>query len=440
MSYDFEKVPVQCTSLSPQVRIVSNSPIKQLSSEVSKPPLELLRCEETCTTNNAQERERASTILQTAWRCYLAEAKYQKTVSERNEKTLEARKLEKRQAQEEELKRVEHELQEIEDKHESDIKMLKEAMRAEKRALKERARRKFEKHVQKLNETIQAEQEALEALNHLEIAELTNESESLKDTLADLEAKIHEIEQENSKLQQANSSISELFDSLNEFARKKSESKKKLAAAAQKLTDVYEPKIKAELKQVAISCKAETKLKELHRGCIYRIIQGVQTSDAYDHELYEEVMQTMKECEGFVGNTVMDFNQSINFLTALDKIAPPVEDNSATLVEVKENDSFGHTNSSTDVNNSFSWGASVALGDSSKLDPGKSCTESQVFGSEAWESKVESDDNWESFGDGWTSGPNLEDFLEKKFKLNDIDCQSHDSWRTKHEDLMSYIK
>lgn len=380
-----------------------------------------------------QEKTQASVVLQSAWRCYLAVTKYQKTVSRRNEEILETKNLEKKRRLEEESKQTEQLLRDVEDKRIADIKMLKESIRAEKRALKEKARRKFEKHVQKVTETWKAEQEALDALNRLEMSELTDEAEKLKESLVDLESKMHEVEEENSQLQKANNDVGELFDSLNEFARRKTESKKKLVTAAQKLVEVYKPKIKAELVQSVLSCKVETKLKDYNRSYIYKIAHTVLTSDAYDHELYEGVMKTIHECESFLGNTVLSPNQAIDDM-------PIVESNVADAKDKNSSSSGRNSDTSTEMNQSCSWGVSSAWGEGSAWNLGRSMTENQLCDSRVWEVGESPGSNWENFEDGWASGRNLEDMLDKAFQLNDIDCQSHNSWRTEHEDLMSCIR
>ncbi len=424
-----DKQLVQLSILSSKMTVPFVDCVKVIASVV---PYESSNSEEMCAESVVQVKARASITLQTAWRCYLAVTKYQMKVSERNDKMQEAKRVEKRRMQEEELKRMQLLLEGIENERKADIKALKETMRAEKKALKELARRKFEKHVQMLDENKKAEQDALDALNQLELSELADESEKLKVTVSDLKSKIDEVEEENAKLQQANNDISDLFDSLNEFARKKAESKRKLTDAAQKLSQVYMPKIKADINQSILSCKVETKLKESHRACVYKISHCVQASDAYDHELYEDVMKTINECESFLGISVLSHNQSIDFLTSVENNAIDLKDRNASDDLV--------SSSCADENNSSPSGLGAIRSESDKSDWEVSWTDGQLFGSSAWETIDSSFGHGTSADDAWNTGRNLEEFLNKKFQLEDIDCQSHNSWQTEHEDRMACIR
>lgn len=400
-----------------QINLCDQSVSSQGSSEPS-----------VCTNDEITTKVRASVILQTAWRCYLAVTNYQTSVQKRNETILETKALQKRKDQEDALKEMEARLQGIEIRKIEEIAMIKATMRAEKRILKDRARRKFEKHIQKLAENQQAEQEALESLNHLEIESLTEESKSLEATIKDLEANMDEIKEANSKLEQTNSHISELFASLNDFARRKTESKRKLILATQKVSKVYKPKIKEDLMKSVLACHMETRLKENYRCHLYKIAQGLQTSDAYDHVLYEDVMKEIKECEDLTGSTVMTHKEAIDYMNMVQTNAKKVQEN-----ETSEDTWWA---SSADMNYSTTWGASGNASEANLWNSSACWTESQVLASSAWCS----DDNWaDAQDDGWSSGDNLEKLLEKTFELDDIDCQSHNSWRTEHEDLMSCV-
>ena len=139
--------------------------------------------------------------------------------------------------------------------------------------------------------------------------------------IAELANKSASVKEENSKLEQANDEISNMFKSLNEFALKKMEEKNKVAPLLHKLS---KQQIPTGIKKISVATQEgniEAKEKEVYRRYVYRIVHTLQTSDLYDHELYEEVMETVKACESELGNEALDFEESANLVGAFNESA-----------------------------------------------------------------------------------------------------------------------
>eukprot|EP00934_Nitzschia_sp_Nitz4_P009218 Nitzschia sp. Nitz4//scaffold121_size67750//64051//65406//NITZ4_006079-RA/size67750-processed-gene-0.23-mRNA-1//-1//CDS//3329534384//9208//frame0 len=432
-------------SLSPK-RLLAVLPISL------SPPLTSLQDESEAVDKDQQERQqrrrsrRAARKIQSIARGFLARKSYFQKVQQRDRAMLEAYKVERRKMKEEELHRLKHQLAEIELQTSADIKAMKHEMKAEKKALKEKARRKFEKYIQKQEKSMEEERAASEAMNQLELVELEEEQRQLQASLKDIEEKTKAMASENAKLESTNNDISKLFHSLNDFAKGKMQGKKRLLAAQQKLSKVFKPKITADLKKGAAACSSETKLKELFQRSMYRVVQGVQTSDAYDQLLYEEVLGLLTKCEEELGNEVLPLNESTDF-QHLDMAGSMRFDTSI--------ENFGDSKNWTSVadlgqsqwNLSKNWNLSSNWDDAGNNSWsrdgaafGESCNwdvkagANQILGS-GWESKNWASSNWE------TEEMNLAESLgnlDKKLNLTDIDCQSHDSWRTEHESLFTW--
>jgi hypothetical protein len=382
-----------------------------------------------------QENLKVSAVirLQTVFRTHLARTRYKKAVLKRDEQALEASRLEKRRAQEEQLKLMEEQLRAIEQQSKADRRKLKTAFRAEKRAAKERVRTKLKRLVKKLAKDKLAEQKAVDSLGRLELSELANESKRLKEDLKDMENKILNEKNRKVSLLQAHNDISKVFDSLNEFCRKQTEGRKKLVTASEKLSRLFKPKIKAALREGVLACSIETKLKELHRGYMYKLAQGVHGSDLYDQLLHEEVMELITECEGSLGNDAWNLHQSIDYLDF------GSSENAEVLCQNLD-ESRDLSNSNASLNLSFTLdaarSASSSWQESGEVDLNVNWNASQFHDSGSQELAGGS---WGANEVSWSSGK-LGELLDEKLQLIDIDCQSHNSWQTEHGSLITWIE
>jgi hypothetical protein len=141
------------------------------------------------------------------------------------------------------------------------------------------------------------------------LAEIEKEERVLKAAQIDLDLMLAETMGENTSLRHANENIQGMFTSLNEFAKEKMEEKKELVVAQQEATKVLIPKFKRDIAAMNSAGMVEAAVKDVYRGYMYKNLQAILNSDAYDEALYEEIMVSIQECEIYLGNEVLDPDQ-----------------------------------------------------------------------------------------------------------------------------------
>jgi hypothetical protein len=275
-------------------------------------------------------------------RRFLARAQFEKLSLKKDSDIYAAYKTDTNDVQERAISLMQEKIQEKQRETEAEIRVMREAFENEKRAYGEQMRRKIKATMDKQHDVNTQVDVQKECHNQGIIRELEEEQKQLEATRNGIRDRNDEMREENKKLEQANDEVSKLFSSLNDFARKKTEEKKKLALVQQKLDKERFPKARREFAQAVLECNIEMMQKETYRRHMYKTMNAVQTTERYDHELYEEVMDTIRSCESELGIEALDFNESF-------ALTDEVGDMSASFLSL----TFSLTDEARDMNASF---------------------------------------------------------------------------------------
>ena len=256
------------------------------------------------------DRRKASIRIQTMVRRFLARARFEKLSQKKEDDKYDAYNNDRKYVQEILAGLMQERIQEKQRETEAEIKAMRESFESEKRAYGEQMRRKIEATMREQRDVKHEFEVQKEFYNQESISELEEEQKLLEATKNGLRDMNEEMREENKKLEQTNDEVSKMFSSLNDFARKKAEEKMKLAPVRQKLVKEQLPKARREHAQGVLECNIETTQKEIYRRHMYKTLNAVETTFLYDHELYEEVMDTVRSCETELGIETLDFNES----------------------------------------------------------------------------------------------------------------------------------
>jgi hypothetical protein len=256
------------------------------------------------------DKRKASIKIQTIVRRFLARVLFEKLSQKRDNDINASYKKDTNNVQEKAIMLMQERIQEKQRETEAEIRVMREAFDNERRAYREQMRRKIKATMRKRRDVKPQFDVKKEFQNQGIICELEEEQKQLEATRNDIRDTNAEMREEKKKLEQANDEVSKIFSSLNNFARKKAEEKKKLALVQQKLVKEQFPKARREFAQSVLACNIEIMQKEIYRRRMYKTMNAVQTTDMYDHELYEEVMDTIRSCESELGIETLDFNES----------------------------------------------------------------------------------------------------------------------------------
>jgi hypothetical protein len=257
------------------------------------------------------ERRKVSIRIQTMVRRFLARAQFEKLSQKKDNDKDDEYKKDRKYVQERAIRLMQQRIQEKQWETEAEMRVMGEAFENEKRAACcEQIRRTIKATMRKQREVRPEFEVQKEFHNQGIIRELKEEQTQLEATRNSINDVNEEMREESKTLIQTNDEVSKMFSSLNDFSRKKAEEKKKLAPVQRKLVKKQCPKARREIAQGVLACNIEIMQKEIYRRHIYKTMNAVQTTDMYDYELCEEVMETIRSCESELGIETMDFNES----------------------------------------------------------------------------------------------------------------------------------
>ena len=142
-----------------------------------------------------------------------------------------------------------------------------------------------------------------------QIAALEEEIVLMKDWIQKTDSKLVSKRAEGKELEVANASVEKMFHELNEFAKKKVSEKKELSSQQLMLTKMLLPKALGQCQMATVEAQHEVRLRTMYRRALYRVLEGVQTTHAYDHELYEDALHAIQECESALNENVLEDDQ-----------------------------------------------------------------------------------------------------------------------------------
>jgi len=180
-------------------------------------------------------------------------------------------------------------LDEIETEKQAELSHMRKAFEAEKKAAEER----FQKQMELLSQG-----PSLEDLEK-ERNELENERRELEATLRELASDVASIRVENEILEKDNADQYDVFQMLGQYVKKETAKRQKLVSTEHKIKQVYDG---------SVALITGEKVKLVYRGGMYKCARGVQMSEKYDHELYEDVMKLVTDTESELGCDVHDLH------------------------------------------------------------------------------------------------------------------------------------
>ena len=256
------------------------------------------------------DRRKASIKIQTMVRRFLARAQFEKLSQKKDDDKYDAYEKGRKSVQETLAGWLQERIQEKQRETGDEIRVMREAFENEKRAYGEQMRRKIEASMRERRDVKPECEVQDEFYNQESVRELQEEQKQLETTRNGLRDMNDEMREENKKLEQTNDEVSKMFSSLNDFARKKAEEKMKLAPLQRMLIKEEIPRARREYAQGVLACNIEITQKEIYRRHMYKTLNAVETTYLYDHDLYEEVMATIRSCESELGIETLDFHES----------------------------------------------------------------------------------------------------------------------------------
>lgn len=186
------------------------------------------------------------------------------------------------------------------------------------------------------------------------------ENAMMKEWLENTSAKVESKKAEAKELEKANAEVEKMFHELNDFAKKKVAEKKEISSQQLMLTNMLIPKAKKQSEEATKEATKEVKVRLLCRRHLYKVLEGLQASDEFDHQLYEDTKKAIQDCEAEVGSQYLE-GDGLNELL-LGDLEALVEIHASKLVDLES--------VVTNSNAASKWGT-VSKGIFSNIGKGK---------------------------------------------------------------------
>ncbi len=133
---------------------------------------------------------------------------------------------------------------------------------------------------------------------------LQNEQKMLLTEITLLDGITTDLEQENEQMVDANQQIMTMFLALNDYAKSSVAQKKSLEEEAMTYNKLEVNKLRQQIRMCSSATMVETSAKNMYRGCIYQHTY-TKVRSFNNSDIFEDVMNTIRECEIYLGNQVL---------------------------------------------------------------------------------------------------------------------------------------